>query len=34
VDSPAILEDIDRPEDYERLSRQVEPHYAFRKWNP
>lgn len=34
VTSPAILEDIDRPEDYERLSKEVEPHYAFRKWNP
>lgn len=34
VASPAILEDIDRPEDYARLSKQVEPHYAFRKWNP
>jgi molybdenum cofactor cytidylyltransferase len=34
VASPTILEDIDRPADYERLSKQVEPHYAFRKWNP
>lgn len=34
VDSSAILEDIDRPEDYERLSKAVAPHYAFRKWNP
>lgn len=34
VDSPAILEDIDRPGDYERLSKAVAPHYAFRKWNP
>lgn len=34
VDSPAILEDIDRPGDYERLSAAVAPHYAFRKWNP
>jgi molybdenum cofactor cytidylyltransferase len=34
VDSPAILEDIDQPGDYERLSKAVEPHYAFRKWNP
>ena len=34
VDSPAVLEDIDRPEDYERLSKAVAPHYAFRKWNP
>ena len=34
VDSHAILEDIDNPADYERLSRAVEPHYAFRKWSP
>ena len=34
VDAPAILEDIDRPADYARLSQAVEPHYAFRKWNP
>jgi molybdenum cofactor cytidylyltransferase len=34
VDSPAVIEDIDRPEDYERLSKAVQPHYAFRKWNP
>jgi molybdenum cofactor cytidylyltransferase len=34
VDSSAILEDIDRPGDYERLSAAVAPHYAFRKWNP
>jgi molybdenum cofactor cytidylyltransferase len=34
VASSAILEDIDRPEDYERLSKEVVPHYAFRKWNP
>ncbi len=34
VDAPGILEDIDRPEDYERLSKAAAPHYAFRKWNP
>ncbi|MBI1762305.1 MAG: nucleotidyltransferase family protein [Acidobacteria bacterium] len=34
VDAPSILEDIDRPADYERLSLAVAPHYAFRKWNP
>ncbi len=34
VDAPGILEDIDRPTDYERLSQAVTPHYAFRKWNP
>ncbi|NOT61031.1 MAG: nucleotidyltransferase family protein [Acidobacteria bacterium] len=34
VDDPVILEDIDAPADYERLSKAVVPHYAFRKWNP
>jgi molybdenum cofactor cytidylyltransferase len=34
VDAPAILEDIDRPEDYERLSQQVVPLYESRKWRP
>lgn len=34
VNSAVILEDIDRPEDYARLSAAVAPHYAFRKWNP
>ena len=34
VDNPAILEDIDSPADYERLSQAVAPHYAFRKWSP
>jgi molybdenum cofactor cytidylyltransferase len=34
VDSSVILEDIDAPADYERLSQSVAPHYAFRKWNP
>jgi molybdenum cofactor cytidylyltransferase len=34
VDSPAVLEDIDSPEDYERLSRQVQPLYESRKWQP
>jgi molybdenum cofactor cytidylyltransferase len=34
VDSPDVIEDIDSPEDYQRLSRQVEPHYAYNKWHP
>ncbi|MBX3279483.1 MAG: nucleotidyltransferase family protein [Acidobacteria bacterium] len=34
VDSSAVLEDIDRPEDYERLSKQFQPVYAYRKWSP
>lgn len=34
VESSAVLEDIDNPGDYERLSKAVAPHYAFRKWNP
>lgn len=34
VDSPAILEDIDSPEDYVRLSAQVKPLYESNKWHP
>jgi len=34
IDSPAVLEDIDRPEDYQRLSKQVEPIYEHHKWHP
>jgi molybdenum cofactor cytidylyltransferase len=34
VDTPDVIEDIDSPEDYQRLSRQVEQHYAFNKWHP
>ena len=34
VDTPAVIEDIDLPEDYERLSRQVEPIYEYHKWHP
>jgi molybdenum cofactor cytidylyltransferase len=34
VSSAAVIEDIDRPGDYERLSKQVEPIYASRKWHP
>jgi len=34
VDSRAILDDIDRPEDYARLSQQVTPIYEHHKWHP
>lgn len=34
VDAPAVIEDIDHPEDYERLSKQVEPLYEYHKWHP
>lgn len=34
VDTPAVIEDIDHPEDYERLSKQVEPLYEYHKWHP
>jgi CTP:molybdopterin cytidylyltransferase MocA len=34
VDSPAVIEDIDSPEDYQRLSKQVEPLYEYHKWHP
>jgi molybdenum cofactor cytidylyltransferase len=34
VESPSVLEDIDRPADYERMSKQVEPIYEYHKWHP
>ncbi|MCI0389493.1 MAG: nucleotidyltransferase family protein [Acidobacteria bacterium] len=34
VDTPAVIEDIDLPEDYERLSKQAEPIYEYHKWHP
>jgi molybdenum cofactor cytidylyltransferase len=34
VDTPDVIEDIDSPEDYQRLSIQVEPLYTFNKWHP
>jgi molybdenum cofactor cytidylyltransferase len=34
IDSPAVLDDIDRPEDYERLGKQVAPLYEYHKWHP
>jgi molybdenum cofactor cytidylyltransferase len=34
VETPDVIEDIDSPEDYQRLSRQVESLYAYNKWHP
>ncbi len=34
VDTPSVIEDIDLPEDYERLSKQAEPLYEHHKWHP
>jgi CTP:molybdopterin cytidylyltransferase MocA len=34
VDTPAVIEDIDLPEDYARLSKLVEPIYEYHKWHP
>lgn len=34
VETEAVLEDIDLPEDYERLSLKVEPLYEYHKWHP
>ena len=34
VNTPDVLEDIDVPGDYERLSKQAEPLYAYHKWHP
>lgn len=34
VATPDVLEDIDVPGDYERLSKQAEPLYAHHKWHP
>jgi molybdenum cofactor cytidylyltransferase len=34
VASAAILDDLDSPEDYQRLSKGVEPHYTFHRWQP
>lgn len=34
VSTAAVIEDIDLPEDYERLSKRVEPIYEYRKWHP
>lgn len=34
VTSTSVIEDIDRPGDYERLSQQVEPMYEYHKWHP
>ncbi|MBO0725299.1 MAG: nucleotidyltransferase family protein [Blastocatellia bacterium] len=34
VPTPAVIEDIDLPEDYQRLSKRVEPIYEYHKWHP
>ena len=34
VESSSVVEDIDQPEDYERLSRAVTPVYEHHKWHP
>ena len=34
VSTSAVIEDIDLPEDYERLSKRVKPLYEFHKWHP
>ncbi|MEP7274253.1 MAG: nucleotidyltransferase family protein [Acidobacteriota bacterium] len=34
VISTAVIEDIDRPGDYERLSQKVEPIYEYHRWHP
>ena len=34
VPTPAVIEDIDLPEDYARLSKLVEPIYEYHKWHP
>lgn len=34
VETSSILEDIDTPDDYERLSQQASPLYEYHKWHP
>src|SRR5262249_6285581 len=34
VEISAVIEDIDLPEDYARLSKKVEPLYEYHKWHP
>jgi CTP:molybdopterin cytidylyltransferase MocA len=34
VTSSSVIEDIDKPEDYDRLRQQVEPVYEYHKWHP
>jgi CTP:molybdopterin cytidylyltransferase MocA len=34
VQTSAVIEDIDLPEDYARLSKRVEPIYEYHKWHP
>ena len=34
VETSAVIEDIDTPEDYQRLSKQAEPLYEHHNWHP
>ncbi len=34
VETSVVIEDIDLPEDYERLSKLVKPIYEYHKWHP
>ncbi len=34
IASTSVIEDIDRPEDYQRLSQKVEPIYTHHRWQP
>jgi molybdenum cofactor cytidylyltransferase len=34
VETPAVTQDIDLPEDYERLSQGIQPLYEYHKWHP
>ncbi len=34
IDSPAVIEDIDSPADYQRLSKEFEPVYEYHRWHP
>jgi molybdenum cofactor cytidylyltransferase len=34
VETSAVIEDIDLPDDYARLSKKVEPLYEYHKWHP
>ena len=34
VETTAVIEDMDTPEEYARLSKQAEPQYEYHKWQP
>ncbi|MFN0108162.1 MAG: NTP transferase domain-containing protein [Blastocatellia bacterium] len=34
VESPAVVEDLDTPDDYQRLKKQAEPLYEHHAWHP